>query len=196
MQQVNQLLNVRNLPAESLPDTQSLMNLSEKQGPKWKLYVSSVTRMVLRTINLANAPALTETELGLRVKDWADFLWPHVPDERLQECFDRAAGDHDGSFPLSAYEIRNAWRAIQIEDGAKAAAEKERMKESNPVDHCKTKYRHINEQGEIDILYGGPGGIEAIVPCPFCRMEANAQAVANLAERLAKQQSNTKLRAI
>ena len=186
MEQLNQLLNARNLPVESPQDTQSLTNSNEKQGPKWKLYVSSVTRIVLKTINLANAPALTETELGLRVKDWADFLWPHVPEERLAECFDKAADGHDNSFPLSAYEIRAAWRQVQADDAAKIAEEKERVKEANPIDHCTAKYNHINELGEIEVLYGGPGGIEANVPCPFCRPEANAQAYRNLAERLAK----------
>jgi len=112
-------------------------------------------------------------------------LFGIIPENRLRECFDRAFKNRksDG-FPVSAYDLNDAWNEIQEEDEIRIAKEKEAVRESNPIEHCSTKYRHINELGEIDILYGGPGGIEAIVPCPFCRMDANAQAMANLAQRL------------
>lgn len=186
MQKINQLLSEKNLQHESAQAMTLQTNSKEKQGPNWKLYIATVTRLVLKTVNLANAPALTEQELGLRVRDWADFLWDHVPQDRLIECLDRAADQHDSGFPISAYEIRAAWRFIQTRDAEKAKADREALKEANPVENCSMKMRHVNSLGEIEILYGGPGGIEANVPCPFCRPYANKQACENLAKRLEK----------
>lgn len=94
---------------------------------------------------------------------------------------------------MSAYDLNDAWNLIQADDERELERQKAELRESNPIDHCDMKSNHINEIGQIEILYGGPGGIEANVPCPFCRMDANAQAMANLAEQLkAKQLRNVK----
>jgi hypothetical protein len=126
-----------------------------------------------------------------RAETWARVLYNIIPENRLQEAFDRAFKNRQSKgFPVSAYDLNDAWNEIQVEDEARIAKEKELIRETSPIEHCATKYRHINELGEIDILYGGPGGIEANVPCPFCRMDANAQAMKNLAERLKARQTN------
>lgn len=127
-----------------------------------------------------------------RAEVWARHLFGIIPEDRLQECFYRAFETrHSGGFPVNAYDLNDAWNAIQTEDEERAAKERTAARESQPIEHCSVRYRHINAVGEIEILYGGTGGIEAIVPCPFCRMNANAQAMANLAERLkqAKQEN-------
>lgn len=114
-------------------------------------------------------------------------MWPVIPEDRLQDCFDRAFRDRksDG-FPVSAYDLNDAWNVIQTEDEADIRRQKEAVREASPIEHCAMKHTHINDLGEIEILYGGPGGIEAIVPCSFCRPQANAAAYQNLAERAAK----------
>jgi hypothetical protein len=193
MQQLNQVTSKFANNRQSLTTTQSQQSVPASPPES---YLEQVLVIVADSYQ-CSAQNPTMAEKMSRAETWARVLWGIIPENRLQDCFDRAfkTRQSDG-FPVSAYDLNDAWNVIQGEDIAQRMLETAQAKERNPVDHCTTKYRHINEQGEIDILYGGPGGIEAIVPCPFCRMEANAQAVANLAERLAKQQSNTKLRAI
>lgn len=129
----------------------------------------------------------TKAEKVSRAETWARVLFDVIPENRLRDCFDRAFRNRksDG-FPVSAYDLNDAWNEIQVEDEAELQRQKAEIREARPVEHCTMKANHINELGEIEILYGGPGGIEANVPCPFCRMNANAQAMANLAGRLAK----------
>lgn len=126
----------------------------------------------------------TMAEKVSRAETWSRHLWGVIPETRLKETFDRAFKAKTDGFPVSAYDLNDAWNVIQTEDEERIAKEKEALRESQPIDHCSAKYKHINEIGEIEILYGGPGGIEANVPCPFCRQDANAQAMANLSERL------------
>jgi hypothetical protein len=77
-----------------------------------KLYLAAVAKMVLKSISLANSPALTEIELGQRTKDWAEFLFPIVPENMLQQSFQRAIYDHSGSFPLNFYEVKDAYQKL------------------------------------------------------------------------------------
>lgn len=49
----------------------------------------------------------------------------HIPECDLQSAFDRAFTDHDSTFPLNAYELKDAYGRI-IED-TKAQAARERI---------------------------------------------------------------------
>lgn len=121
-----------------------------------------------------------------RAETWSRHLWGIIPEDRLRACFDRAFKDHQKGFPVNAYDLNDAWNAIQTEETEKAKADREALREANPIENCSAKYKHVNELGEIEVLYGGPGGIEANIPCPFCRPNANKQACENLAKRLEK----------
>jgi hypothetical protein len=82
--------------------------------------------IVSKAISLANSPALTEAEIGDRALDWYEALFPVVPEKYLQQAFQRAVHDHSGAFPLSCYEVINAFKALSGEiaiDQAKALSE-------------------------------------------------------------------------
>jgi hypothetical protein len=68
--------------------------------------------MVLKSISLANAPTLTPSEQGQRSKDWAEALFPKIPEAMLDQSFQRAVHDHKGGFPISAYEVLNAYELL------------------------------------------------------------------------------------
>ncbi len=129
----------------------------------------------------------TMAEKVSRAETWARVLCNIIPENRLQEAFDRAFKDRESKgFPVSAYDLNDAWNVIQTEDEARVAKQQAELREADPIKHCSAKYKHANELGEIEVLYGGPGGIEALVPCPFCRPKANQDAYHNLVVRYNK----------
>jgi hypothetical protein len=71
--------------------------------------------IVSKAISLANSPALTELEIGERTRDWAEALSPDVPENWLQQSFRRAVHDHRGSFPLTCYEVLDAYKVLRAE---------------------------------------------------------------------------------
>lgn len=75
-----------------------------------------MVKTVARCISLANAPALTDAELLIRARDWSEVLWQIIPEERLADAFNRAAKDHSGSFPISAYDIKNAFWELRKDE--------------------------------------------------------------------------------
>lgn len=149
-----------------------------KLSPKWKLYISTMLIIIRKSISLANAPSLTESEHGQRSKDWAEFLFDIVPENRLMETFARAVADHTSTFPVNFYDMKSAWQQIAAEELAAKAAAIERDRQNNPVKYCDAPERHINADGDTEILLGGPGGKTVVVPCPICRPRANQARIA------------------
>lgn len=68
-----------------------------------------------------------------RAEVWARLLSGIVPEERLQECFDRAFRQHKSSFPVNAYDLKAAWEEMH--------------RASGPVDELAFQ-RRLAEQGE------------------------------------------------
>lgn len=48
-------------------------------------------------------------EKAERAEVWSRLLFRIIPENRLQECFDRAFAGHDSAFPITAYDLKNAW---------------------------------------------------------------------------------------
>jgi len=58
----------------------------------------------------------TDTEKAARVDAWARALMGTIPELELQRSFDHAFRIHTGSFPVSAYDLKDAYIVlIEIE---------------------------------------------------------------------------------
>lgn len=124
----NQLANEKNRLNEAqtgghLPTSLSgSVSQNEPKQPD-EVYLATVLRMVLKSISLANSPTLTEEEQGDRTRDWAEVLYPIIPDENeARAAFQRAVHAHRGSFPLTCYEVIDAFRATAEEAAAQPKA--------------------------------------------------------------------------
>lgn len=127
----------------------------------------------------------TTAEKVSRAETWSRHLFGIIPESRLEETFKRAFEIHERGFPVSAYDLNDAWNLIQVEDERKRQQEQDAIRESRPVEHCKMKLHHENELGERLIVVGGFGGVEHLIPCEFCRPTAHAQKMKILMERIA-----------
>ena len=113
---------------------------------------------------------------------WARILEPVVPLERLQESFDLAFENHRSTFPVNAYDIKQAWELLQ-QNEAKLLAEKEaELRETQPTKFCK----QVHFEGEFNqtfipaeeglmLMSNGINEPEIPVPCFECRPVAYAQ---------------------
>lgn len=54
----------------------------------------------------------TDTEKATRCEAWARALMGNVPEGDLQRSFDHAFANHDSNFPVNAYDIIQAYRAM------------------------------------------------------------------------------------
>ncbi|MBA2334824.1 MAG: hypothetical protein H0V90_07795 [Blastocatellia bacterium] len=131
-------------------------------------------RIVKKAISLANAPALTEIELGDRARDWAEVLFDVVPEEHLQDAFKRAARDHKTSFPVSMHDVRIAYEQIAADE----LREEKRLREKFLDDldaerklsnrfECKlcfgSGWKEITEYDSVNRPYKG------VIKCHDCR---------------------------
>lgn len=73
-----------------------------------------MVKIVSKAISLANAPSLTDAELLIRAKDWAEELALLVPENRLLETFRRAVADHQSTFPINFYDLKTAYDKIAV----------------------------------------------------------------------------------
>jgi len=55
----------------------------------------------------------TVEERMAKSKDWARLLFPIIPENKLQDCFDFARTAHNSSFAISAYQLEQAYRQIK-----------------------------------------------------------------------------------
>jgi hypothetical protein len=92
-------------------------------------------------------------------------LFDLIPENRLQETFERAFSTHDSSFPVSAYDLKDAWKAIADEERLNQPVSIDRYIPI-PIKYCAAKGSHINDRGDIitDLR-----GAQIEVPCPTCR---------------------------
>lgn len=105
---------------------------------------------IIESISLANAPMLTERELGDRSRDWAKHLWNAVPENRLSDSFARAFQDHTTNFPLSAYEVKSAWGHIEEEE-AEALANAPKPPDPVPPDGWCPRCHNTGKEYRFDI---------------------------------------------
>jgi hypothetical protein len=107
----------------------------------------------------------TTAEKVSRAETWARVLWGVIPEDRLQECFNRAFRAKSDGFPVTAYDLNDAWKQIENEEAEADRKARAKMEEEPiPVKYCANRTGHINKQGDTE------GGI----PCQTCRPHAYA----------------------
>lgn len=85
---------------------------SEIESYQDRLYL-----IVDASFNLSNQMP-TDTEKAARVDAWARALMGIVPERDLQRSFDHAFRTHTSNFPVSAYDLKDAYFAlIEMERG-------------------------------------------------------------------------------
>ncbi len=185
-----ELQSVRRARKEITTRGNSLTLSSDRHSPEWQLYLARTIKVIQKSINLSNSPALTEKEISIRAEDWLDALHALVPSDRLMDAFDRAVQDHQSSFPVNAYEVKNAWSAIELEEAAEQKITREREISENAVANCPMKDKHVVEpvfgdEGMVEMQEGFDPGSVHLIPCFACRPKAFAQAQARRIEERA-----------
>lgn len=108
-----------------------------------------------------------------RANVWTDLLRDVVPEDRLQDAFRVAFQTHDSTFPINAYEVKLAWEALDRSEREEKARAYDIARRENPVKYCLSAYKHINGDGDVEIVLGGPNGKTVVIPCPDCRTAAS-----------------------
>lgn len=115
-----------------------------------------------------------------RAKVWTDLLFDVVPANRLRQAFRLAFKTHKSSFAINAYDIKAAWEQILENESKDQQVVTQSDRDANPVQYCRAKADHFDEDGNIEVLLGGPGGKTVLVPCDICRTGAHQQRYAEL----------------
>jgi hypothetical protein len=143
-----------------------------------------VTVIVSRSLELANWPPLEMTkQLPRRVAIWTQVLLPRVPVERLPEVFDAALDEVAGDYPLSAYSLLKAWRAIRQREEAEERAE------AKANEHLQPKpcdMAHSDEDEKLVPIHNPKLGVDVSMPCPNCRPVAFNQRQQEVLRRAAE----------
>lgn len=126
---------------------------------------------------LSSQNATLEEEMT-RAKVWSDTLFGVVPANKLRAAFDHAFRTHDSTFPINAYEIKAAWENLSVMEAELRRVRYVKDAAINPVKYCESKHDHLDEDGNVELLLGGPGGKTVTVPCADCRTNAHLQRVA------------------
>ena len=106
----------------------------------------------------------TDAEKLARAEVWARVLFGVIPENRLQDAFDRAFQLHDSSFPVNAYEIKLAWEKIKTEE--------REAKIKTQIAECPGAKYHTNEgKSSLVRLMNPHTQLDEFYPCPKCRME-------------------------
>ncbi len=108
-------------------------------------------KIISKANSLGNSPVLTTEELTLRARDWAEELWRIVPVAQLSDSARLAFKNHASSFPLNAYEIKNAYQQLRAEEVRRvedaSAAERVEIKTDVNCLRCRdTGMEHIYSQ--------------------------------------------------
>jgi hypothetical protein len=121
MEHVSQNLN--EIARQIEPSEQSLAKSSytprESQNDQkpHKTYLAVVMRIVRYSLELANQPPLEDDALDERAAIWAETVFGIIPENRLITAFRRATADHNSTFPMNAYDLKNAFDRISAEEG-------------------------------------------------------------------------------
>ena len=83
------------------------------------------TKQILQKIRLAFiCNPITEKEFSLMVDAWEEVLRSvNVPPERINECYLNAFKEHKSNYPMTVYEIVDAWRLIQESEKSRKVIE-------------------------------------------------------------------------
>jgi hypothetical protein len=80
--------------------------------------------LIRRNVSLAGKPMPVEEDLFNQSEVWADELFSIVPESWLDASFARAFKDHTSEFPITAFEVKNAY--TEAERDARIADYKQR----------------------------------------------------------------------
>jgi hypothetical protein len=78
-------------------------------------YEESMFLIVTDSFSLSSQ-VLTEAELMKKAKDWARMLFKIIPENKLQDCFEKAREERSSPFAISGYELEQAYVQIQKEN--------------------------------------------------------------------------------
>jgi hypothetical protein len=161
--------------------TTSLVSESDRRKLE-KNYREAVLLVVHDSFEASSHNSTLAEEIA-RADVWTRLLFGLVPVDRLQQCFDRAFRDKSDTFPVNAYEVKNAWTKIQADEAARAAeAAADAAAERSKVEKCQNKPMHEVvdgvDEGLVEFVYGGVNGKSKLMPCPYCRPEGFRQASA------------------
>lgn len=122
-------------------------------------------------------PSLTEAEYAQRADDWIDGLVDQVPLDRLEAAYDRADADHNNQYPVNYYEIKIAYERLHGEELAERVKTLAAERAANPIGTCANRSRHVDADGNIEVVFGGmtPNEVAVIIPCDVCRPVASQQ---------------------
>lgn len=122
----------------------------------------------------ASSQSPTLAEKASRADVWTRLLFGVVPEERLQDAFDRAFRQAKSNFPVNAYDLKLAWEQIEKEEQAEREklAREEAARPENRVRNCKNRSSHVSSEGEIYQVSPVNFNEEIKLPCPACRPKA------------------------
>jgi len=86
----------------------------------------------------ASAQNPTDVELASRSETWTRLLFNIIPEKMLKACFDEAFKNHEGVFPVSAYELKDAWQAVKDRERERIIASRRALPDAaaSACTHC------------------------------------------------------------
>lgn len=182
--------NLVRMPARSVQSTNTTLSKTYDNAPETERteYLEEMLLIVHDSYAVSSQPVTIEEEMA-KAKDWSLLLFGIIPTSRLRNAFELAFRNHQSTYPVNGYDLKNAWAAIQEADAIAAKAAED---PATKMAKCSNRSEHLIErvsadltrdEGLVEILLGGPGGIEVQVPCPYCRETAHAQRMAELRQK-------------
>lgn len=127
-------------------------------------------------------------QIASRTREWSELLFGLIPADRIEEVFRQAFRDKPNDFPVNAYDLKNTWQKMQIEE----QTEKERAEEQRKTDHaialCENRKNHwrnpetTQDEGLVEFQEGFDTSTVRLGPCPYCRRKAFEQRQAEFIE--------------
>jgi hypothetical protein len=100
--------------SEKMSYTPSASLNAQKPAKPDEGYLAVVMRIVRRTLELSNQPPLENDALERRARIWSEDLFEIVPEARLKDAYSAAIASHNSGFPVTAYEIAEAFKQIAV----------------------------------------------------------------------------------
>ena len=92
------------------PLSSNAMQLTNSEKPS-KKYLAMM-QIIVNDSYLASARTGTMAEKTECAEIWSRLLFPVIPEDRLQECFDIAFRNHTSPFPVNAIDLKRAWESL------------------------------------------------------------------------------------
>jgi hypothetical protein len=118
------------------------------------------------------APNLTAGEKGAQAKIWAENLFGIIPELRLPDVFNFEFARHESDYPITQYDLKNAWRDLLQAEADKRRKLEEKQRDANPIERCVGKKYHVPKNGRDvgeTIALNPYTGEDERMPCPHCR---------------------------